>query len=220
MGEDPTTYSDVRASAYAEVGLPLDLQLTGYAPYVVAWNAAPGERMVSLGGGDAEVGLTRSLSHAIPLAAEVRTRFPTYVDRTAERQDRFGAFAGGFPVVGDGSIGVEGWLHAGGGFGLGSTRGWVQGAAGYRYRLGDTVDAWVFDAVAGLTPGGGWVGLGLGGAVNVGPDERAQDGIAARVFGALPLSEVLRVEANTSFTPMAHGRSPGLGAGVGLSVQR
>jgi hypothetical protein len=210
------TYSELRAASYAEIGLPLKTHMTVYLPYIVGLNSGDDTRYVALSGGDAELGLTRAiLDDSFRLSGEVRGRTPLYADRLAERFQTFGAYGGGFPVAGDGTTSIDGWLHAGSGFG----GGWVQVSTGYRHRFA-ALDGVTYDGAIGLTPEIGWLGLGVAGVSNLGQDDLTRGWTAVRAFGAHKLAGITFAEATVAFLPAAKQASRGASLSLGVSAKR
>lgn len=213
-------YRDAQANFYAEVGLPWQLQLTGYAPWVVAENRYDALHYVAMSGGDAEVGLSRSLLRGpLALTVGVGAKLPMYSDRSSQRAEAFGAHATRFPVPGDGQADVDARIDAGAS--LGWQGAWAQGSVGYRHRFGDPVDGVPWSAQVGLAPSHvGWVGVESSGIVNVAADAGTRSWTRFGAFGAVKAGPSLAVEAFFGVIPWATATRTGLGGGLGLSWNR
>lgn len=213
-------YRDAQATLYAEVGLPWRLQLTGYAPWVVAENRYDALQYVAMSGGDAELGLSRALlSGPVALSVGLGAKLPLYADRATERTTAFGAHATRFPSPGDGQVDLDARLDAGAS--LGWQGAWVQASVGYRHRLGDFVDGVPWSAQVGLAPRqAGWVGVEASGIVNTVADADTRAWTRIGAFGAVKLGPALAVEAFFGAIPWAEATRSGLGGGLGLSWNR
>lgn len=123
-------YLGVTTALYVEAGVAEGLQVQLYLPHVVARNsyAATGDRYLSLGFGDARVGVQYGFPFFdFPLALRIEGKVPLY-----DVAEPGGLEHGLFPALGDGQVDLDYWLSAGGSLDGLPLYGFVE--LGYRLR--------------------------------------------------------------------------------------
>jgi len=229
---------------YAEVGLGEGVGVVINTPYAASRNVHFDPRVVYANRwlGDVEVGLQygRRLG-AVPVSVSVLTKVPMYDNHDPALP--MGS-SGAFPILGDGQVDLTLWLATGGGFSLGTWRGWGQVEVGYRYRSPWTVfdsapsglrfvDGLPWHLQAGLQPvlGGkvrGWWSFDAIGLQNLSRDSRTKQSVQLSTSlapmlwsaDAVPWLGALHLEGGAAWIPVARNSATGWSWNVGISAQR
>jgi hypothetical protein len=162
-GVEGTEFDSATYDLYAELGLPLELQLIAHVPYVIATNQTPiGARFINHTLGDLRFELDRAIFQApFPLAVGVEAKIPGYDPiREQNLPAEMSAFSSGsFPDVGDGNIDITPKLLAGWWWPEASA--WFSAEVGWRARLRGHADGVAGSGGAGVFVIGQTLALGV-----------------------------------------------------------
>lgn len=217
-----TDFLGTTTAVYAEVGVYQNLHVQLWLPHVVFRNAFDnGDRFLTAGGGDANLGLQWSPA-LLPFAHAIRADFkiPLYDIANPRGPER-----PRFPQRGDGQVDATVWLSAGDS--IPGTPVYAFAEIGHRFRteafMGEGAersyaDSLAFAAQVGVTPLSPFiVAANVSGTVPYVSDDLTKGYLTLGGSIYAPVYEGLALEANLDTIAWARNSSAGLSFGFGVS---